>query len=67
MKLEKSIINQIEKDLSNVRTLDDSVLEKMLFLAYRDLSEKWTCVIKYWPKIIAQLPIAFNNRLILDL
>jgi len=46
---------------------NDSAFEKMLFLAYGDLSKKWTCAIKYWPKFIAQLSIASNDRLILDL
>ena len=46
---------------------NDKALEKMLFLAYFDLSKKWTTAIRDWTKIISQLAIAFEGRLNLNL
>jgi len=45
----------------------DKALEKMLFLAYFDLSKKWTATLRDWTKIISQLAIAFEGRLNLNL
>jgi transposase-like protein len=39
----------------------------MLFLAYFDLSKKWTAALRDWTKIISQLAIAFEGRLNLNL
>ncbi len=46
---------------------NDKALEKMLFLAYFDLSKKWTAALRDWSKIISQLAIAFEDRLNLSL
>ncbi len=46
---------------------NDKALEKMLFLAYFDLSKKWTTALRDWSKIISQLAIAFEGRLNLNL
>jgi len=44
----------------------DAALEKMLYLAYLDISKKWNGAIRDWTKIIAQLAIHFEGRLKLD-
>lgn len=41
---------------------DDSLI-KMLFLAYRDISKKWTMPLKNWSFVISQFSIIFNDRL----
>ena len=46
---------------------NDSALEKMLFLAYQDVSKKWTQSLRDWTKIVAQLAVAFEGRLDLNL
>jgi len=38
-------------------------LKKMLFLAYRDLSKKWTMPIKNWAVILSNFSIYFEDRL----
>jgi len=43
---------------------NDEALTKMLFLAFRDVSRKWTSAINNWPFIISQLSIIFENRII---
>ena len=43
---------------------NDDALKKMLFLAYRDISKKWTMPIRNWPFIISNLSIVFNERFI---
>ena len=45
----------------------DAALEKMLYLAYLDISKKWKKAIRDWTKIIAQLAIHFEGRLNLEL
>jgi len=45
---------------------NDKALEKMLFLAYSDLSKKWKFAIRDWGKIISQLAITFGEMLKLD-
>jgi len=45
----------------------DSALEKMLYLAYLDISKKWKTAIRDWTKIVAQLDIHFEGRLNLAL
>ena len=42
---------------------NDDALIKMLYLAYRDISKKWTQPIRNWAFIISQLSIRFNKRL----
>jgi len=41
---------------------NDDALKKMLFLAYRDLSKKWTMQIQNWALFLSNLPAA--NRFI---
>lgn len=41
---------------------NDDALKKMLFLAYRDLSKKWTMPIKNWPVILSNFSIYFQDR-----
>lgn len=42
---------------------NDDALIKMLYLAYWDISKKWTQPIRNWAFIISQLSISFNKRL----
>jgi len=52
------------RKVTNAKTIfptDESLL-KMLFLAYRDLSKKWTRPILRWHLILAQLTIIFEQR-----
>ena len=41
---------------------NDDALKKMLFLAYRDLSKKWTMPIRNWALVISHLSIYFEDR-----
>lgn len=42
---------------------NDDALKKMLFLAYRDISKKWTMPIRNWSFVISQFSIIFQERL----
>jgi putative transposase len=42
---------------------NDDALKKMLFLAYRDLSKKWTVQVTNWPVVITHLSVIFEKRL----
>lgn len=42
---------------------NDDSLVKMLFLAYRDISKKWTMPVKSWTLIISHLSIIFSNQI----
>ena len=42
---------------------NDDALKKMLYLAYRDLSKKWTMPIRNWPIVISNFAINFQERL----
>jgi hypothetical protein len=42
---------------------NDESLLKILFLAIRDVSKKWTKAIPNWPLIISQFSIIFKERL----
>lgn len=44
----------------------DESLVKMLFLAIRDVSKKWTMPLREWKTIISYLSIAYSDRLGLD-
>jgi len=64
----EALHRQFRKVTKNKRIFpNDKALEKMLFLAYFDLSEKWTAALRDWTKIISQLAIAFEERLNLNL
>ncbi len=41
----------------------DEALQKLLFLACRDISKKWTAVIRNWGEIISQLAILFPEKI----
>ncbi|PID59362.1 MAG: hypothetical protein CR986_06355 [Ignavibacteriae bacterium] len=40
---------------------NDDSLKKMLFLAYRDLSKKWTMPIRNWAIVLSHFSIYFND------
>jgi len=42
---------------------NDEALKKMLYLAYRDLSKKWTSQISNWALVISHLSVIFDERL----
>ena len=42
---------------------NDDALKKMLFLAYRDLSKKWTMPLRNWALVLSHLSIIFEDRL----
>lgn len=42
---------------------NDDALKKMLFLAYRDLSKKWTMSIQNWAFVLSQFSIIFDDRI----
>lgn len=41
---------------------NDDALKKMLFLAYRDLSKKWTMQIRNWAIVLSNFSIYFKDR-----
>ena len=41
---------------------NDDALKKMLFLAYRDLSKKWTMPIRNWALVLSNFSIYFEDR-----
>ena len=43
---------------------NDDALKKMLYLAYRDLSKKWTMPVRNWAFIASQMSIIFNERFV---
>jgi putative transposase len=42
---------------------NDDALKKMLYLAYRDLSKKWTMPIRNWSIVLSNFSIIFEERL----
>ena len=46
---------------------NDGALVKILFLAYQDISRKWTMPLQSWTKIITQLAVTFEGRVKLNL
>lgn len=42
---------------------NDDSLKKMLYLAYRDLSKKWTMTLRDWSIVISHFSVIFNDRL----
>jgi transposase-like protein len=42
---------------------DDDALRKILYLAFKDLSVRWTRPIRGWSEIFAHLCIIFDHRL----
>jgi len=43
---------------------NDDALKKMLYLAYRDLSKKWTSSVWNWMSLLSQLSIIYDERLL---
>jgi putative transposase len=41
---------------------NDDALKKSLFLAYRDLSKKWTMPIRNWAIVINHFSVYFKER-----
>lgn len=41
----------------------DEALFKMLFLAVRDISKKWTMPVQEWKTVISYLSLAYGERL----
>lgn len=41
---------------------NDDALKKMLFLAYRDLSKKWSMPIQNWALILSNFSVYFKER-----
>ena len=41
---------------------NDTSLEKLVYLAYRNISKKWTQPIRDWAKISQQMAIKFGDR-----
>ena len=42
---------------------NDDSLKKMLFLAYRDISKKWTMALRDWSIVISHFSVIFDDRL----
>ena len=63
----ESVHRQLRKVTKNKAVFPtDESLVKMLFLAIRDVSKKWTMPMHGWKTIISHLSIAYGNRLGLD-
>lgn len=63
----ESVHRQLRKVTKNkaIFPTDESLI-KMLFLAVRDVSKKWTMPLHGWKTIISHLSIAYGDRLDLD-
>lgn len=46
------------------RFIGDDAHKKMLYLAYRDLSKKWTMPIKNWAIILSNFSVYFKERFV---
>lgn len=63
----ESVHRQLRKVTKNKAVFPtDESLVKMLFLAIRDVSKKWTMPIPGWKTIVSHLSIAYGDRLGLD-
>ncbi|MBW7888285.1 MAG: transposase [Bacteroidetes bacterium] len=53
------------KKLTKTRSLfpNDDALKKMLYLAYKDLSKKWTMPIRNWSIVLSIFSIVFEQSL----
>jgi putative transposase len=60
----ESVHRQFRK-VTKARSLfpNDDALKKMLYLAYRDLSKKWTMPIRNWSIVLSNFSIIFEERL----
>lgn len=60
----EAVHRQLRKVTKNRASFpNDTALEKILFLAIRDISKKWTMPIQNWALTISQLSINFEGRL----
>lgn len=52
------------RKVTKAKTLfpNDEALRKALFLAYRDLSKKWSMPVRNWPFIVSQFDLIFGER-----
>lgn len=52
------------RKVTRAKTLlpNDEALIKALFLAYRDLSKKWSMAVRNWPFIVSQFDLIFGER-----
>ncbi len=63
----ESVHRQLRKVTKNKAVFPtDESLVKMLFLAIRDISKKWTMPIQEWKTIISHLSIVYGDRLDLE-
>ena len=63
----ESLHRQLRKVTKNKAVFpNDSALLKMLFLAARDVSKKWTQPIRTWKAVVSQLYVFFEGRLIFN-
>ncbi len=60
----ESVHRQFRK-VTKTRSLfpNDDALKKMLYLAYRDLSKRWTMPIRNWAIVLSNFSIIFDERL----
>jgi len=58
------VIHKIIRIVTKSKSLfpNADALKKMLFLAYRDLSKKWTMSFRNWAILISHFSIYFNER-----
>ena len=63
----ESVHRQLRKVTKNKAVFPtDEALIKMLFLAIRDVTKKWTMPLQGWKTIISHLSIVYSDRLGLD-
>lgn len=58
-------VDWFNKRIETSRIYKDTALEKLVYLAYRNVRKKWTMPIANWAIIAQQLAIKFGDRLIL--
>lgn len=59
------VLHRQFRKVTNSRSIfpNDDALKKMLFLAYRDLSKKWTMPMQNWTFVLLQFSVVFNHRI----
>jgi transposase-like protein len=60
-----TLVHRQFRKVTKTRSLfpNDDALKKMLYLAYRDLSKKWTMPIRNWAVVLSNFSIIFEERL----
>jgi putative transposase len=53
------------RKVTKAKTLfpNDEALSKMIYLAFRDISKKWTMPVRNWAFVISHLSVMFNDRI----